>query len=209
MSPPAYCQYVEGPCDQSFQEVPAVDALFLYPSHPTTIAGAIESAVVRLRVHGGGQIYRTWREIGSDGRVIFCEICKAIRFSSAVVADVSTLNFNLMFEIGYAMGLGVPVIPIRDTSYVKDEKAFDALGLLDTVGYVDFTNSENLTTALKSALPGQPLPPAPTKRFDEPLYVLKGAISTEGTIRMLSTLKKSRLGFREYDQAETPRLTLH
>jgi hypothetical protein len=41
-----------------------------------------------------------------------------MRFTSIVVADVTTLNFNLMFKIGYAMGLGIPVLPIRDTQIV-------------------------------------------------------------------------------------------
>src|SRR5690242_2956137 len=96
MSPPAYCQYVEGPCDQTFGGTLATDALFLYPSQPPMIAGAIESAVERLTARDRTQSYLTWRDMQSDGRIIFCEICKRIRFTSTVVADVSTLNFNLL-----------------------------------------------------------------------------------------------------------------
>ena len=34
-----------------------------------------------------------------------------MRFTRLVVADVTTLNFNLMFEIGFAIGPGLPVCP--------------------------------------------------------------------------------------------------
>ena len=54
------------------------------------------------------------------------------------------MNFNLMFELGYAMGLGIPVIPIRDTTCTLDSKEFESLGLIDTLGYLDFQNSEDL-----------------------------------------------------------------
>jgi len=52
---------------------------------------------------------------------IFCEICKAYAVYALVVADVTTLNFNLLFEIGVAVGLGLPILPIRDTSFKGPE----------------------------------------------------------------------------------------
>jgi len=66
------------------------------------------------------------------GQVIFCEICKSFRNSAAVVCDVTTLNFNVLFELGFAIGLGLPVLPIRDGSYDISRLDFDSLGLLDS-----------------------------------------------------------------------------
>ena len=76
-----------------------------------------------------------------------------MRFAKAVVTDVTTLNFNLLFEIGYAIGLGVPVIPVRDTTFLKDKRAFTELGILDTLGYIDFQNSSELATEILARLP--------------------------------------------------------
>jgi nucleoside 2-deoxyribosyltransferase len=67
------------------------------------------------------------------GQIIFCQICKAQRFTKVAVIDVTTMNFNLLFEIGYALGLGIPVIPIRDTTCTLDSLEFEALGLIDTL----------------------------------------------------------------------------
>lgn len=207
--PPAFCQYADGPCDQSFAGVAPSTALFLYASEPTSIAGTIETAVEALRDRAPNEVWRTWRDLPIHGQIIFCEVCKASRFSSVVVADVTTLNFNLLFEIGFAIGLGLPVLPIRDSNYGLDRKAFEELGLLDTLGYLDFTNGSQLADLIRDHLPTSPLPQPPARTFTEnPLYVVRGPTATEGVMRMMSTLKKSALRFRTYDPVETPRLSL-
>ena len=49
---------------------------------------------------------RALRDFHTTGQIVFCAICKSCRFADVVVADVTTLNFNLMFEIGFALALG-------------------------------------------------------------------------------------------------------
>lgn len=208
-SPPLYCQYAAGPCDQSFAHIPKREALFLYASEPGSISGIIESAVTKARETGAGGSWATWRDLPTSGRIIFCEICKAMRFAETLVVDVTTLNFNLMFEIGFAVGLGVPLIPIRDTSYVLDQREFEELGVLDTLGFVDFTNADGLVKLLAERLPGEPFHQVDAElAFDSPLYVIPGPMSTDGDIRLMSAIKKSRTRFRTYDPTEAPRLSL-
>lgn len=67
-----------------------------------------------------------------------------------MVADVTTLNPNVLFEIGYAIGLGAGIQPIRDRNYSRDEKAFEELGMPDTFGYSAFENSEDLAQQVLS-----------------------------------------------------------
>jgi hypothetical protein len=208
-TPPSYCQYSGGPCDQSFSDVPEREGLFLYASEPASISDAIEAAVTKAQATGIGHSWTTWRDLPIAGRIIFCEVGKAMRYSGTVIADVTTLNFNLMFEIGYAIGLGLPIVPIRDTSYVSDKRAFEELGVLDTLGFVDFTNADNLLGQLKSRLPAQPFHHLDEEiAFDAPLYVIPGNVTTEGDIRLMSAIKKSRIKFRTFDASESPRLSL-
>ena len=206
--PPDYCQYAAGPCDQDFDGQQPLKGLVLYPSTPPTIAGTIEVATEKLAASLKGDLI-TWRDLRVTGQIIFCEICKGMRFADIVVADVTTLNLNLLFEIGYAIGLDKPVIPIRDSTYIQDEEDFKSLGMLDTLGYLDFQNSDQLAQAIIERLPVEALPPHVVKISNEaPLYVLKGPIDTEGAVKMMSVLKKSPLRFRSYDPLETPRLPL-
>jgi hypothetical protein len=209
-TPPNYCQYAEGPCDQNFGTAVRSDALFLYASEPVAIANPIESAVQHLRIMAGDKTWVTWKDLGVSGQIIFCEICKAIRFTRLVIADVTTLNFNLVFEIGYALGLGAPILPIRDTSYIRDKKVFDELGILDTFGYFDFQNSHELQAGI---LERQNLPPLGLQRpglnTAQPLYVVKSPVENDGMVKIMSIVKKSALKFRTFDSREVARISLH
>jgi hypothetical protein len=206
--PPPFCAYASGECDQTFRELPQTRGLFLYAAQPAPIASAMASAAEILRKQTGDP-WSTWRDLDTPGHIIFCEICKAMRGAAAIYADVTTLNFNLLFEIGFAIGLGVPVRPVRDPTYSVDKKWFDALGILDSLGYLDFTNAPELAAAILDAAPPSELAVPPKRTYREsPLYVLKGPIDTDGSIRLMSLLKKSRIGFRAYDPKESSRISL-
>lgn len=141
---------------------------------------------------------------------MFCAVCKAMRTSTAVIADVSTLNFNLMFEIGFCIGLEIPLLPIRDASYEINKRDFEELGLLDTLGYINFANATELATSLAARIPGSALPRSSSGlRRDQPLFIAKGAIQTEGELQLMTTVKKSKLRFKAHDPLETPRISLH
>lgn len=207
--PPGYCEYAAGPCEEQFDNLTPAAGLFLYSSRATQVAGTIDGAVTHLRQNGTG-VWRTWKEFPVAGQLIFCEVCKGIRGAETVVADVTTLNFNLMFEIGFAIGLGKPVIPIRDTTILSDMQAFRDLGMLDTLGYVDFQNSAGLAESLVGNQPYSPLADLSAEvRMDTPLYVVKGPHQTEGDVRLTSVLENSALNYREFDPVETSRMSLH
>jgi hypothetical protein len=207
-TPPIYCQYASGPCDQDFSGVVARRGVLLYSSDPPAIAATIEAAAEILDRTDKDGHWATWRDFQTAGQIIFCSICRAMRFADFIVADVTTLNFNVLFEIGFALGLELPVIPIRDTTITKDRRDFDELGLLDVHGYVDFQNAEALAASLLERLPVAAIPAPATQPSDSPLYVVKGPIETEGAVRMMSVIKKSPLRFKTYDAVETPRLAL-
>lgn len=208
--PPAFCAYADGACDQSFTDAPRPDGLFLYPSDPIIIASTIEESVQHLKRAAGAKRWLTWKDLGVLGQIIFCRICKAIRFADVVIADVTNLNFNLLFEIGYSIGLGIPVIPVRDTSFVKDSRIFSELGLIDTLGYCDFENAWQLSSKiLATGRPSPVWPQAHALDKERPLYVMKSPVHTEGMVRLMSSVKKSGLRFRSYDPRESARLSLH
>ncbi|MBZ5622555.1 MAG: hypothetical protein LAQ69_28055 [Acidobacteriia bacterium] len=208
-SPPQYCEYAAGACDQSFENLHPTDGFAVYPSEPPFIADTVETAIKRMRQAHPGQGWITWRDLSIPGQIVFCGICKALRSTQRTIADVTTLNSNVLFEIGYALGLGVPVQPARDRNYVKDEKAFDELGMLDTFGYSPFQNSEELAQEIISyqtqIITAQP---SPINR-EQPLYLVRSHIQNEGMVRLMSALKKSGLRFRSFDPRETSRLPLH
>ena len=209
-TPPPFCQYSSGPCDQNFSETPLKGSFFIYPSEPSLISSSIDLAIEELRKAQSSRPWTSWRDLPIEGRIIFCEICKAARFSSLIIADVTTLNLNVLFEIGYCIGLGLPVVPIRDTTYKRDKKVFDEFGILDTLGYMDFHNANEIAEGTNKHLKSKIriLTDHEINR-SQPLYLVKSPIDTDGSIKLLSCLKKSGFNFRTFDPRETVRLSLY
>lgn len=206
-TPPAFCQYTGEACDKEFNDLVAADGLFLFSSKPKPIAATIEAAREELETEGGS--WRSWTDLDIAGQLIFCEICKGMRGATAVFADVTTLNLNLMFEIGFCLGLGIPVKPIRDSTVASDSKLFAEIGVFKTLGYIDFANAHDLAEQVRTTS-GPSLGNLPKRIFnDAPVYVVKGPLPTEGAGQLLSALKKSFVKFRVHDPTETPRTSLY
>ncbi len=81
-----------------------------------------------------------------------------MRFADYVGANVTTLNFNLLFEIGFALGLNLPVIPIRDTTIISDKTDFgDCGGPQSLESGKDLAQTPSLLQGFAGA------PPSPTR----------------------------------------------
>jgi len=207
--PTTYCEYAGGPCDQSFEGLRPTEGFAIYASEPPFIADTIEAAIKRVRNRHTSQRWMTWRDLNIPGQIVFCSVCKALRSTERVIADVTTLNSNVLFEIGYALGIGVSVQPVRDQNFVRDEKAFDELGMLDTFGYSGFQNSEDLAEQILAwRVQSVAAQPSQINR-EQPIYLVRSHVQNEGMVRLMSALKKSGLRFRSFDPRETPRLPLH
>ena len=139
---------------------------------------------------------------------MFCAICKAMRGAGHCLRRRYELNFNLISRSEWRVGWG-SVRP-NGTRPTRSTRKSSTLGVLDTLGYLDFTNADSLVEAIQGEDKTEALGPVPIRRYREaPLYVMKGPIDTDGAVQLLSLLKKSHIGFRTYDPAEAPRLPLH
>lgn len=203
-----FCQYAGVRCAETFSATKE-KVLFLYPSVPTIIASTIEASADILSKKHTNKSFLTWKDLRVEGRIVFCEICKAIFTSSFIIGDITTLNFNLLFEIGYIFGLGKPLIPIFDTSFGTERNRLNKIGLLDNVGYKDFVNSQNLAEIVENGTPSINLPRTAHIDTFHPIYYLKTPLDIEGSLRISSSLKKSYFRFRVHDPKERFRLPLN
>lgn len=208
--PPAFCQYAAGPCirpDAQPADRPRV--FFAYPGRPELISSTIETAAASLQGSQPSIEWFSWRDMNPGGQILLCEICESIRTSSVVVADVTSLNQNVMFELGFAIGVGLPVVPVRDTTLGANNRTFQQLGILDTLGYVQFTNSSELASDLSKAIGRSPLSfPSDKPDSTHPVFLMKSPIVVDGAIALESALKKAKLRYRAFDPRETPRISL-
>lgn len=208
--PPKYCKYASGECDQSFKEIKTSEVFFIYPSKPVHLAYTIKESVSEHQREGEKNTWLTWEDLKIGGQVIFCEICKAMRGSKLIVANITDMNFNVLFEMGYAIGLHKPVLPIRDSTYETQKRQFDEIGIFDTLGYESFTNRVNLTELVrKNRELTHPMLMQPALDKNQPIYLIRSPIDTDGSLKLLTSLKKSWFRFRTFDSRETPRLSFH
>ena len=77
-------------------------AFFAYPSSGQTLKEAIQIAVPKLNRSGQVNI-KIWEECTIGGNLIINTICQAIDESKLFFADLTGLNPNVMFELGYAV----------------------------------------------------------------------------------------------------------
>ena len=127
-------------------------AFFAYPSNRPILMEAIRDAVDEL--NAGKQVsIKTWEKCNIGGKLVIYTICDAIDESELFFADLTGLNPNVMFELGYAIARNKRIWLIFDTSYKKEKNMFNELKVLSTVGYVSYSNSHHIVSGFYSNNP--------------------------------------------------------
>jgi hypothetical protein len=120
-----------------------VSGFFAYPSKPVSCGDAIRQAVDVLNGYGIVSI-RTWEQCQVGGKLVIFELCKAIDQSQLFCADVTDMNANVMFELGYAIARKKRIWLILDPTIVESKSQFEQLRILTTVGYARYSSSSEI-----------------------------------------------------------------
>jgi hypothetical protein len=187
--------------------MPKPVAFIAYPSQPSQVGGAIDAAVQLYNRSNLPFLAESWRQIDIAGRFIIDGILDKIQTAPFVVADLTRLNFNVTFEVGYAMGRGKRVVLVLNRATEPETKDIMQLGIFDTLGYSPYSNAQELFSIMKNVVETSPLRfPAVDIDRSAPIYLLDTFHKTDAALRIVSRIKKSRLHFRSFDPKEQPRL---
>ncbi|MEN3329390.1 MAG: hypothetical protein V7638_4197 [Acidobacteriota bacterium] len=181
--------------------------LFAYPSGPTAIGSTLRSALELLRLEGVSQRLKTWEENDIPGRFVVDPVLSQIDEGNVLIADITRLNFNVTFEIGYAIGRGKRIALIKNSSLTGSEELIRQVGIFDTLGYQSYSNSSELANFLRNLIDLRPLAISETINTSAPVYLLLPRVKTDIEIRTIARIKKARLFFRTFDPEERPRLS--
>ena len=191
----ANCPYHHRPCSAIHEgQLDHADIFFAYPSQPCTRVETIQGAIGKFRDSQGFDSAIDWSDLAIEGRVIFCAICEAIRKSSCVVADISGLNFNVLFEFGFAVGCGKPVWPLIEDRG-QEIRMYSAFQSLSTIGHSRYRNSKMLVQKLQRKKPWNRKPSLP------PPTMLNGRPSGQATsvLYLKSPNRLRKNGFSHFD----------
>lgn len=131
-------------------------AFFAYAAHPREIGEAIERAVGLVNERGN-ILVRSWTALDIVGQFISDRVLEGIDNADILIADISVLNFNVTYEIGYAIGRGKRVLLTKNTSVREMTPSISDVGIFDTIGYKTYQNSNDLVSFISDAVNLEPL----------------------------------------------------
>ena len=206
----AACPYHQQPCSMIHEgQFAHADIFVAYPSQPDTRVEVLQGAISKFRDSYGVDSAIDWSELSIEGSVVFCAICEAIRNSTCVVADISGLNFNVLFEFGFAVGCGKPVWPLIEDQD-REIRMYSAFQSLSTIGHSRYRNSNNIVRKLHKKRPWtrKPALSPPTLLNGRPLghatsvLYLKSPNDDEPSLRITEALTRPRIDLVTDDPSE-------
>jgi hypothetical protein len=131
----------------------AESEIFLaYPSRPETVRATLATAGERIDQIGGVKA-RSWEGLQVGGRLVITEVLRAIDRAAASVFEVTELNSNVLFELGYAVGAQKHVFPVLDDAVEDATREYSLTRLLTPIGYTPYHSSEDIFTAFLNERP--------------------------------------------------------
>ena len=130
---------------------------FAYASQPASCGEAMTTAATSLSETGTPST--TWQNLQPGGRILIDTITEAIDACDVVVAEVSSMNRNVLFEAGYALAKNKGLLFAMDESLESARRLWDGVQLFSTIGRLDYHGngldlaelvSANLSTAATS-----------------------------------------------------------
>lgn len=125
------------------QDHPTPRCFVAYPSSPADRAESIESAVNDIQKSGLVDML-PWRKLAVAGRLMIGTICEEIKARQLFVADVTALNPNVLFELGYAIAHRKRVWLLFNPQIARARSQWDRFQLLTTIGFAPYTNSKEI-----------------------------------------------------------------
>jgi hypothetical protein len=187
-----------------------VIAFVAYPSSPKPIGESLRAVCTDFRRHRASWLLQPWEANDAAGYCLTDPILEKIGDADFIIADVTNLNFNVTYEIAYAIGRRKRVFLVRNRAIATDDKLIREVGIFDTIGYIEYANSGELIDYIKTIASFDPLPlsDAPLNK-QVPVYIVTPREKAEAEIRIISRVKKAGgIFYRSFDPIENARLSV-
>ena len=115
-----------------------------YPSRDQTLSDTVFEAVSKANALPLPIVYEPWRFNDVAGAPLISPILEKIDESPFVVADITYLNLNVVYEIGFAIGRAGRAFLIRHKGTSGDNDIAKAAGIFDTLGYHEYDDVDDL-----------------------------------------------------------------
>jgi len=188
------------------------NGFFAYPSEPKYCGDTIEDFITKVNEsHVGVVEIRSWIDLKISGRFIISEILTEIDNCDFFCVDLTGLNSNVLFELGYAIAKKKIVWIIIDRTNEKSNKRFQELNFFSTIGYTSYRNSNDLITSFakdevydSTVRLGDSLTCTLNLNQDEnALLYIKGQVDTNYSQDIINEIERLKLPYLLDDPIET------
>jgi hypothetical protein len=178
-----------------------------YPSAPPELTATIRDAVDKVNTRLGAAAFQTWEHSDIAGRPLASPILTGIEKAAVLVADITRLNFNVTYEIGYAIGMQRRLLLIKHSAIVGDDALVLKTGIFDTLGYETYADADELAVIVSRTSDLTPLKIDEEADTKAPAYLLEMPIRTPEMTRIVARVKRARLFYRSFTPSEDARLS--
>ena len=182
---------------------------FAYPAYPPQIGVTVDKASSDLNTAAADKNITTWKEIDVPGHFIATEVLNSIDECDVLLADISTLNFNVTYEIGYAIGKSKRIALVKNKAISQGKPSIADVGIFDTIGYFEYENAEILSSFIKKLDSIRPIEIDYPQTTKQPVYLNEAKVKNDWVTTLISKVKKAKLRYRNFDPNEQPRLSAH
>lgn len=178
---------------------------YAYPGDPPHVGQIIEAASGELKKTD--TIIHTWKENNIVGRTVTDPIFENIATCDAFACDITKLNFNVVFECGFAIAKSKPIIVTLNDGTANSKKLLSAIGIFDTVGYKTYQNTKELLGIVREARSLQSFVTDFPRNRLSPIYLIEYPTKSDALARIVSRIKKTRIRYRAFNPQEHTRLS--
>jgi hypothetical protein len=188
-------------------KMPTQKGFIAFPNEPHIIQETIILAKEKFDKENLDWELNTWIGTSKPGAFVGSNVREEINESNFLIADISVPNFNVIYEIGYAIGKSKKLILILNQGLKEAGNYLDDIGIIDTITYENYENSDDLSKIFKNA-PNKPsiFGGALYVNYQQPNFILECYRRFEFYNRVVASIKQAGLYFRSYDPKEQPRL---
>lgn len=176
-----------------------------YPSQPAAIGQVFESAK-RILLSTNREI-ALWPDNDIIGSPLIKPILSNIDASQFVVADITQLNFNVVFEIGYAIAKNKRVLLVVNAGMSGAGNTLSTVGIFDTLGFKKYENSQQLADIVRDAVPTPQFVYSGKRDKKTPLYLIELPIKNDDQLTIESRIKRARIPYKSFSLSEHVRLS--
>jgi hypothetical protein len=169
-----------------------------YPSKPVNLAYTIEEAIEKIN-QGQTVLMNSWKASAVGGRFIITAICEAIDNNSLFMCDLTALNHNVLFELGYAIARNKRIWIVRNPAFETSNVDYERFKLLTTVGYDPYQNSNDIQRGfylhepyndLDKTIYRETIESVISRQMSPTLLYIKTNIETEASVKLSHQLFK-------------------